>query len=187
MKKEPKDTEDTKIVMKKPKHVKGGQTTKPVVMKNGRMVSRFNAIKHGKYAKIPIYCNDCYYRSKEAGGNGKCEAYAENSVCTVREDIKKRCGMLDSRKPEDVKTMVDDTIKDLRERVMFAMFTAGLDGNLSDRATNAQMNTLRDYLRLATELQGSVKVTEMRRESNSQMDAITEIFRSVEASGSTGR
>ena len=142
------------------------------------ITSRGNAIiKTGKYAKLPIYCNDCYYRSEAAGGNGKCNAYKEDSICTVREDIKKHCGNLDSRKPDDLKQIVDENIKLLMERSMFAAFAAGMDGNLLDRATNAQLNTLHQYIKLMKELQGTTTVT--ASETTSEANFITEIFQNM--------
>ena len=157
---------------------KGKQATVPTVVKDGKVYSRYNALKHGKYAKIPIYCNDCVYRSKDVGGNGRCLAYEKDSICGIREDIQKHCGKLDSRNPDDLKTVVDEQVRMLRERVLFAIWQAGVDGNLMDRSTNAQMNTLMTYLRFARELQGTLKVTEVQdRDANT--DAITKLFREV--------
>ena len=182
------DNKDDQIFkIKKLPKVKGVKPSETVVVENKRKtVSKYNALKHGKYADLPIYCNDCYYRAKDAdgegrGGNGRCEAYEKDATCSVRTDIKKYCAGLDSREPDALKTMVDDTIKQLRERVMFSIFTAGMDGNLLDKATNAQMNTLHQYIKLAKELQGSIRVTATQEETqgSSEADFITKLFKTV--------
>lgn len=181
-----KDDKDEKIFKLKPikKHKGVGKEQSHEVVevdKSKRELTKYNALKHGKYAELPIYCNDCYYRSKDEGGNGKCEAYKKDSVCTVRADIKKYCGELDSRDPDTLKTIVDNNIKMLNERVMFSIFTAGMDGNLLDKATNAQMNTLHSYIKLMKDLNGTVKITASTEETEGSGDAdfITKMFKSI--------
>ena len=169
-------------IKKLPKNRLTGEAEKEIVVENKRKtVSKYNAMKHGKYANIPIYCNDCYYRSEEVGGNGKCGAYKKDATCSVREDIKKFRGNFDTREPDALRTIVDNNIKLLQERVMFSAFTAGMDGNLLDKATNAQLNTLHTYIKLARELQGSIKITASQEESqgNEDADFITKMFKQV--------
>ena len=89
------------------------------------------------------------------------------------------CAETDSREPEALKTIADEQIKMLRERVMFSIFVAGMDGNLMDKATNAQMNTLHQYIKLMKELQGSVSVTATQVEGSDDADAITKLFRQI--------
>jgi len=142
---------------------------------------KYNALKHGRYANLPIYCNDCYYRSKDEGGNGKCAVYKKDSTCEIREDIKKHCAGYDTREPDALKTIVDENIKMLQERVMFSIVSAGMDGNLLDKATNAQMNTLASFIKLARELQGSVKFTATQEETEGAGDAdfLSKIFKTI--------
>ena len=168
------------VEVREVKRKKGtAEKDKLVVFEDRRSItSRGNAkIKNLKYAKLPVYCNDCYYRSEEAGGNGKCSAYKEDALCEIRSDIKKHCLAMDSRKPDDLKSMVDEMIQLLRERTMFAMFTAGMDGNTVDKGTNAQLNTLHSYIKLMRELQGTTTVT--ATEARTESDFITDLFRQV--------
>ncbi len=51
-----------------------------VVEDKRKMISPFNAAKHLKDANIPAYCDQCVYRSVEAGGNGKCPKYEAGAV-----------------------------------------------------------------------------------------------------------
>ena len=59
--------------------------------------SPYNSIKNFKYANLPAKCNDCVYRSRDEGGNGKCEVYEKDAACAIRKDIAKFLGMLDTR------------------------------------------------------------------------------------------
>ena len=162
----------------KKRPLKGSQATVPTVVKDDRNYSRFNALKHGRYADLPMYCNDCVYRSEDAGGNGKCRKYKEDSVCILREDIKVHCREADSRKPEDLKTIVDEAIELIRERALFGILKAGMDGNNIDKQTNAQFNLLHTYLKLADGLQGNVKVTETL-EVSEDADFVMRMMRQV--------
>ena len=181
------DSSSTYQVSTKKKHQrKGEQSAKAagvpvVVKKKGRIFSRFNALKTGKYAKLPIYCDDCIYRSKDDGGNGKCGSYEAGSVCVIRQDIQKHIGLLDSRKPDHIRQMVDEMIQMLMGRTLFAAWQAGVDGNVIDRHTNAQMNTLMQYMRFATELNKPVKMelTEVHTEGGTDTDMITNLFRQM--------
>lgn len=159
---------------------KGIERKELVVVEDKTQINARNSFKHGKYANIPIECNNCYYRAEDVGGNGKCNAYVKDSLCTVRDDIKQYCAQMDSRKPDDLKTLVDNSIKLLNERVMFSAFTAGMDGNLLDKATNAQLNSLHQFIKLAYELQGNIKVTATEMgEGDGDADFITKMFRQV--------
>ena len=171
------------IKLKKRKAPKGSgkkDVTEVTLKKDGRSItSKTNAMKHGKYATLPIYCNDCYYRAEDAGGNGKCAAYLKDSVCTVKDDIKKHCATYDTRDPETLKDITNDNIKLLQERVMFSVFTSGMDGNLLDKATNAQMNTLHQFIRLAKDLNGTVKITAEQSQTEGDADFISNLFKKV--------
>jgi len=72
-----------------------------------KTISPHNAVKSLKYAKLPAKCNDCIYRSVEAGGNGKCPKYEEDAACGVRKDIKRFLTQIDSRNAEDLKVLLD--------------------------------------------------------------------------------
>ena len=51
-----------------------------------KTISPHNSLKHFREADIPALCDQCKYRSVDAGGNGKCPKYEEDAVCTIRKD-----------------------------------------------------------------------------------------------------
>lgn len=145
------------------------------------ITSKYNALKTGKRAILPLLCNNCDLRPKEAGGIGGCIVYVKDSTCNVRADIRKYNEQFDTRNPEDMKQIVDDQVHLLLERVAFAEFRAGVEGGLLDKATLAQLNTLRDYVKLQNELMGSVKLTAIEEQTIDVKDDIKKLFRSFTA------
>lgn len=139
---------------------------------------RLNAMKHGMYANIPLYCNNCDLRPADKGGLGGCNVYKTDSICNVREDIKKYVNEFDTRKPEDMKELVDQQIKLLLERVAFAEFRAKTgEGGLLDKATLSQLHTLRDYIKLQNELTGTVRLSATETNTYDFKNDIRSIFR----------
>lgn len=54
-----------------------------VVEDKRKTISPFNSAKHFKAANIPALCDQCVYKSIEAGGNGKCPKYEEGAVLSL--------------------------------------------------------------------------------------------------------
>ena len=100
-------------------------------------VSVYNRAKNLKYANLPAYCYQCVYRSIDSGGNGKCPKYEEGAICGIREDFLKVIGELDTRSPDDVKSMLDMLAKLSFENVLMALTQAKMDGNIPDRNTKS--------------------------------------------------
>ena len=67
----------------------------------------------------------------------------------------------------------------LMERVLFAAFQANMDGNLVDKATNAQLHSLHQYIKLMKELEGTVKITATQAEGVDDADEITKLFQQI--------
>ena len=82
-----------------------------VVEDKRKTISPFNSAKHFKAANIPALCDQCVYKSIEAGGNGKCPKYEEGAVCAIREDFLKFINELDTRNKEDIKSIIDKFAK----------------------------------------------------------------------------
>ena len=107
-----------------------------------KIISPYNSTKHFKDANIPAYCDQCVYRSVDTGGNGKCPKYEAGAVCSIRDDYIKIINQLDTRNPEDVKSMLDMIAKISFENVLMALTQAKMDGNIPDRNTKSEINTL---------------------------------------------
>ena len=146
-------------------------------------VSVYNRIKNFKYADLPAECDKCVYRSIDEGGNGKCTAYEKGAVCAIRDDIKGFLTELDTRDPEDLKQMLDFLSKQAFENVMMAFAQAKMDGNIPDRNTQAQTNTLINLVKLMSEVSSKIKVTE-KKEYSKEGDLVN-IFRELKAKKAT--
>ena len=116
---------------------------KPVIKEDKRKtISPFNSAKHLKTANIPALCDQCVYRSIDEGGNGKCPKYEKGAACAIRDDFVKFIEDLDTRNPEDLKAMMDMLAKLSFENVLMALTQSKMDGNIPDRNTKSEVNTL---------------------------------------------
>ena len=123
-------------------------------------VSAFNAAKHLRSAELPALCNDCIYRSVDTGGNGKCPKYELDESCAIREDIQNVIGDMDTRDPEQLKGILDYLVKLYTEQIFVALGESKMDGNIPDRNTNAQLNSLLKIINTMVELSGKVEIKE---------------------------
>ena len=155
-----------------------------VVEDKRKLVSPFNAAKHLKDANIPAYCDQCVYRSMESGGNGKCPKYEAGAICSIRDDYIKVINLLDTRKPDDIKAMLDMIAKLSFENVLMALTQAKMDGNIPDRNTKSEINTLLNVVKAINDLNTKVVVTE-GQEFDEKTGDITSIFKQIKAQRST--
>lgn len=144
-----------------------------------KLISPFNSTKHFKSANIPALCDQCVYRSIEDGGNGKCPKYEAGAVCAIREDFVKFINELDTRKPEDLKEMLDMLAKLSFENVLMALTQSKMDGNIPDRNTKAEINSFLQIMKGLNELSSKVILSE-KAEYTKEGD-ISNIFRQIKA------
>lgn len=132
-----------------------------VVKEDGRKtISPYNSLKHFKNASLPAACNDCIYKSIEAGGNGKCPKYEKDAFCAIRADFQDYLGQLDTRKPDDLRKLLGEFIGIMSENTVISLAQMKMDGNIPDRNTISQLNMLLKTMQQMKELQGTVEVTE---------------------------
>ena len=155
-----------------------------IVEDKRKLVSPFNAAKHLKDANIPAYCDQCVYRSVDSGGNGKCPKYEKGAVCSIREDYISVINLMDTRKPDDIKAMLDMIAKLSFENVLMALTQAKMDGNIPDRNTKSEINTLLNVVKAINDLNTKVVVTEGQAFDEKTGD-ITSIFKQIKAQRST--
>jgi len=152
---------------------------KDFVIENKRKtVSPFNSAKHLKTANIPALCDQCVYRSIEDGGNGKCPKYEVGAVCAIRKDFINMINTLDTRNPEDLKSMMDMLAKLSFENVLMALTQAKMDGNIPDRNTKSEVNTLLGIVKSINDLNAKIVVTE---KTEYRQGDIENIFRQIRA------
>ena len=150
-----------------------------IVEDKRKTVSPFNSAKHFKDANIPAYCDQCIYRSIDSGGNGKCPKYEAGAVCAIREDFIKFIDELDTRKPDDLKGMLDLLAKLSLENVLMALTEAKMDGNIPDRNTKSEINTLLNIVKSISDLNSKIVMTEETK-MNKKGD-IESIFKQIKA------
>ncbi len=154
---------------------KGGE----VVLDKRKTVSPFNSAKHLKSANIPALCDQCVYKSIDDGGNGKCPKYEKGAVCAIREDFVKFINELDTRQPEDVKAMLDMLAKLSFENVLMALAESKFDGNIPDRNTKSEINTLLNVVKAINDLNSKIVISEKTRYDNK--GDIESIFKQIKA------
>ena len=152
---------------------------KDLVMENKRKtISPFNSAKHLKTANIPALCDQCVYRSIDDGGNGKCPKYEKEAVCSIRKDFIDMINTLDTRNPEDLKSMMDMLAKLSFENVLMALTQSKMDGNIPDRNTKSEVNTLLGIVKSINDLNAKIVVTE---KTEYRQGDIENIFRQIKA------
>jgi len=144
-----------------------------------KTISPFNSAKHFKDANLPAMCDQCIYRSIEEGGNGKCPKYEKGAICAIRDDFVKLLNTLDTRNPDDIKDMLDLIAKLSMENVLMALTQAKFDGNVPDRNTKSEINTLLNIIKSINDLNNKIVVTE-KTEFGKSGD-ISSIFRQIKA------
>ena len=144
-----------------------------------KLVSPFNSAKHFKAANLPALCDQCVYRSISDGGNGKCPKYEAGAVCAIREDFVKFINELDTRNPEDLKEILDMIAKLSFENVLMALTQSKLDGNIPDRNTKSEINTLLSVVKSINDLNSKIVVSEEAKFDKS--GDIESIFRQIKA------
>ena len=154
-----------------------GNTTK-VVLDKRKVVSPYNSAKHFKTANLPAFCDQCVYRSIDSGGNGKCPKYEAGAVCAIRKDFINMINTLDTRNPEDLKSMMDMLAKLSFENVLMALTQAKMDGNIPDRNTKSEVNTLLGIVKSINDLNSKIVVTE---KTEYRQGDIENIFRQIKA------
>ena len=150
-----------------------------IVEDKRKTISPFNSAKHFKDANIPALCDQCVYRSIEEGGNGKCPKYEKGAVCAIREDFIKFINELDTRNPEDLKSMIDMIAKISFENVLMALTQAIMDVKIPDRNTKSEIKTLLEIVKSLNDLNSKIIVTE-KQEYDKEGD-IANIFRQIKA------
>ena len=141
--------------------------------------SPFNSAKHLKTANIPAECDQCVYRSIDAGGNGKCPKYEKGALCAIRKDFVAMINQLDTRDPKHVKTMLDMLAKLSFENVLMELYESKMDGNIPDRNTKSEVNTLLKIISTIGEISNKIEVSETTT-LNKKGD-IESIFRQIKA------
>lgn len=143
-------------------------------------ISAFNAIKSLKYSKkLAAHCNDCQFRIRDEGGLGGCHAYEKDAVCSVRKDIKKFTELYDTRKPDELRQMIDILYKFVFENTIQGLLSDRFRGNVVDKNSIALVNALTSLSKVQNELgrTGDIEVSETQLFSKNNISSIIKKIR----------
>lgn len=143
-------------------------------------ISAYNAIKSLKYSKkLSAHCNDCQFRPRDKGGLGGCHAYEEGAVCSVRKDIKKFTELYDTRKPDELRSMIDVLYKFVFENTIQGLLSDRFRGNVVDKNSIALVNALTSLSKVQNELgrKGDIEISETQMFSKDNIQSITKRIR----------
>lgn len=77
-------------------------------------------LKHLRYSReLPVKCDDCPYKPLDEGGNGICNFYKRDSVCTIRADIRKQVQKYSSRNPDVILPLMKEEFETNYEKLKF--------------------------------------------------------------------
>jgi len=139
--------------------------TNIVVEDKRKTISPFNSAKHFKEANIP-------------------PKYEKGAVCGIRKDFISFINELDTRNPEDLKGMIDMVAKLTFENVLMTLTQAKFDGNVPDRNSKSEINTLLNIVKSMNDLNSKITITE-KKEFSKEGD-ISSIFRQIKAQKKDG-
>lgn len=139
----------------------------------------YNAMKHGKYAKVPLVCNVCHHRAESAGGTGRCNVYEKDKACAIRKDLHDVISEYDTRDPEKLREITNEMVHLLTERVMFAERIAMMSDGMLDRETLQQANVLAKYIKLQSELGAVTLKATAKAKMGDNGNTIRELLQSV--------
>jgi hypothetical protein len=100
-------------------------------------------------------------------------------MCAIRKDFIALINELDTRNPEHVKTMLDMLAKLSFENVLMALTESKFDGNIPDRNTKSEVNTLLKIISTIGEISSKIVVSEEQRFN--KLGDIESIFRQIKA------
>lgn len=147
---------------------------------------KYNALKHGKYAKVPLQCNQCQYRSEVAGGNGKCTEYQADAVCVIRSDLKKVIDQYDTRNADDMRNIVNEMIQMLFEKFAFAECVKRMDGTQLSALDMHVASQLHKFVKLQSELITSTVIAQEELVEDSGKRTIRQIMKNIVTNPSVG-
>ena len=100
-------------------------------------------------------------------------------MCAIRDDFVKFINELDTREPEDIKSVLDMLVKLSFENVLMALTQAKMDGNIPDRNTKSEINSLLNIVKSINDLNSKVTISEEKRFTKE--GDIENIFRQIKS------
>ena len=150
-----------------------------IVVQDNTQIKALNALKDGKYARLPFYCDTCVLRPKDAGGSvGGCPVYEKGAICSVDAKYEEFIEKWNTREPDQLRDLIDTDIKTLKSRINKSDLLSAADGGIPDKNTLAYYNTLLRYYEFAARLQQPARVVAGRETKDGEGNFIREFFSS---------
>ena len=137
----------------------------------------------GKYLsfrmKCAVLCDDCAYRPKEEGGNGKCGVYEQGSVCVLRANIHKASQDLDTRNPDHLKARLDQVISSGLDEAQVQIELASMSNTPVPKEVIGLLASVNNSAKLMSELTNKKMVNEISESKTFTKDGREELNRKV--------
>lgn len=160
---------------------KDGQ--KPVLDVDKRTLSKTIKppnVKHLRYSrKLPVKCDVCPYRGKEAGGNGICTVYEKGALCKIRSDIRRAVEKYSTRNPDQILPLLQEDFEANYEKLKFFGSLENMSTALDPEVTK-RMNAVNNLAKTINELKTKKSTIELEQRqtlSDSKKDEIAKIVR----------
>lgn len=160
------------------KEDRGENKGKIVLNKNNKPNMR--NVKNLKYSrKITTKCNDCPLRDIDEGGDGFCTKYKKDSLCIIKEDIKKLVDKFETRDVNTIMPLMEAEYKNNFERMLFFQTLEDMSNELNPEVTkrlNAMTNMFKAYEDIKRR-NNTIEVEERHKISDNEVTEISRIVR----------
>ncbi|WP_428323664.1 hypothetical protein [Nitrosopumilus sp.] len=159
---------DNKKTDGKPPEIKIDKRTLPKTIKPPN-------VKHLRYSrKLPTKCDDCPYRSKQAGGNGICSVYKEGELCIIRKDIRNAVQRYSTRNPDKILPLLEEDFESNYEKLKFFGSLENMSAALDPEVTK-RMNAVNNLAKTINELKSKKSTIELEQKKTLTDDKKNEI------------
>ena len=154
--------------------------------KKGELVVNKNKKPNMRHAKdlkysrqITTHCDDCPLRPINEGGDGYCTKYKKDSLCVIKEDIKKLVDKFETRDTSTIMPLMEAEYKNNFERMLFFQTLEDMGNELNPEVTkrlNAMTNMFKAYEDIKRR-NNTIEVEERHKISDNEVTEITRIVR----------
>lgn len=136
-------------------------------------------VKHLRYSRhLPAKCNECPFRPQELGGNGVCTVYKEDSVCIIRNDIRKMFEKFDERNEIKIVDLMEAEFQSNYEVLRFFEEMENMSSALDPEVTR-RMNAVTNLGKAISEIKSKIQTIEVTEKKTLTDDQRQEIARTI--------
>ncbi len=136
-------------------------------------------VKSLKYARnLPVMCDDCPYRAKEAGGNGLCSKYKADSACLIRKDIAALVDKFNERDSSKIVNLMEAEYHNNFEKLMFFQSLEDMSNTLNPEVTK-RINAMTNLGKIINEIKTKRESIEVTKTETLSDDMKTQIAQTI--------